>query len=280
MLSGLIFVFTHPLNRNHFFATGLRLLWWKCNQLFFHVPAIVEFADSIVCICSPKSSYGSLIIYTKWPEYNEMKFLSDTLTSSSVFVDVGAGLGDYSLLAASKIKTGKIISFEPNERVFAELQANLRLNNLEKEVLSFPYAVSDTNGFIQFDATAVSELGHIKFDDSVSESLPKIKAVTLDAFLKSHSIRNIDMLKIDVEGAESFVFEGAAKLLQSKRIKTILFELNPGSENFNRSRRYTLDLLSRFGYSFYVATEEQLQPITVTEILSTSTTQNIIARLK
>jgi len=82
--------------------------------LFVKVPVIVELTDRADFICDPKSSYGSLVFYEGLPEYYEMNFLKKKLNTKSIFIDVGANVGVYSLLAASVIKSGKIFAFEVN----------------------------------------------------------------------------------------------------------------------------------------------------------------------
>lgn len=278
MWSGIIFVFTHPLNKGKLFQTFLRVVWWKFNQLWIQQTTIVPFVDGIVCICKPNSSYGSLIVYTTWPEYEEMQFVQKTLQPNAIFVDIGAGIGDYSLLAASKIKTGKIIAFEPNKQVFKDMQDNIALNNLHSIISALPYAVSNISGEVAFDASEVSELGHISVTKKPSKRVERVKALKLDSFLKKLNIVTVDFLKVDVEGAESFVFEGAHSLLKRKAIKTILFELNPNSMRYNRQREQTLTLLAGYGYTFYFLNAKKIRPASIAEILKNKLTQNIIAK--
>src|SRR5438132_1173982 len=106
-------VINHPNNKGKTPLTLGRLAWWKLNQLFFHIPAIVTLLDDTQVICEPQSSYGSFIFYVRYPEYYEMKFVENYLQSTDTFVDVGANIGALSLIAATKAPKGRIIAFEP-----------------------------------------------------------------------------------------------------------------------------------------------------------------------
>jgi len=109
----LVEVLNHPLNKDSKPSTFLRIMWWKCNQALFHFPAIVQLTPEAQCICHPERSYAGQVIDTKFPEYAEMKLIYNIVRSEDVFIDVGADIGTYSLIAASKITTGNVYAFEP-----------------------------------------------------------------------------------------------------------------------------------------------------------------------
>jgi len=277
-LNGILFVFSHPLNKENFFSTFFRLIWWKCNQLFFHLPTVVLLTNKIRCICYPDSSYGSLIIYTRLPEYEEMNYVLKTLQKDSVFVDIGAGLGDYSLLAASKINKGKIFAFEPHPIAFKQLLENVRLNRLEKTVSTYNIALSNQTGKVSFLANDVSELSSISLDKNFNTI--EVATITIDEFCQKNELSKIDLMKIDVEGAEHLVLSGANKFLSQHRIKRILIELNPRSETLvNKSVEDTLVLLERAKYTFFKF-DRKLFRVSIEQIISDGKTQNILAMAK
>jgi len=207
-----------------------------------------------------------------------MRHVLNTLKKDDVFVDVGAGLGDYSLLAASKITTGKIYSFEPHPEAFKLLSENMQLNNLEKILKPYNSAVTNKNGVVRFVAHEVSELSRIS-SRANDESTISVSATTLDTFCEQNTINNIDVLKVDVEGAERSVFLGAKNMLKQGRIKQIIFELNTNPSRFNDESRFqTLEYLEKNSFRFY-SFENQNATYTKKNILDIKTTQNILARL-
>jgi len=273
MFASLMSVINHPENKNHKVKTILRIVWWKFNQLLFKLPTIVQLTKDIKCVCYPNSSYASLIIYNRLPEYAEMNYLLKVLGSKSNFVDVGSGLGDFSLLAASKIQTGKIYAFEPTQSALSQLHDNVNLNNLKDKIFIIPKIVSDKDGFEFFSDLPVTEENTIT---SQSNHSKKIISTKLDSFFDNKI--NIDLLKIDVEGAELKALHGAERMLENKQIKKMLIELNPKCQTFGYTRQDVLDCLLAHKYKLFTfdhqgktlrfSKAQELTPLTV-NILAT-----------
>ncbi len=260
ILKPFITVISHPNNKGHFWRSLSITGWWKLNQLFFHLPAIVEIAPNIKIICYPNNSYGSFIVYAKWPEFEELKFIYSILDSNDTYVDVGAHIGDSSLLAASKIKTGKVIACEPTPNIYAELLANIRLNNFERKIIPLQKAVSDKVGTAFFSLEAASEVNHLLLSSKKGKSI-KVPTTTIDSLVEKYSLKDITILKIDVEGFELEVLKGAIKSLRSKKIDMILFEVNPASQMIEKKLIEIEALLSKFSYEFYSFEESNLKPV-------------------
>lgn len=190
------------------------------------MPAIVEIAPNVKIICNPSNSYGSFIVYAKWPEYAELKFISSILNEGDTYVDVGAHIGDSSLLAAKKVKTGIVIACEPTPEIYNELVANVRLNNFEGTIVPVQKAISDRIGTSFFSLESESEINHISLKKIAGISI-KVATTTIDFLYKEYQLKKITLLKIDVEGFELEVLKGAKNSLNSKKIEMILFEVNP-----------------------------------------------------
>ncbi len=251
-LQALIGILNHPLNKNHRIKTLLRLVWWKINQLFFKMPTIVSISTGVKCICYPESSFGSQIIYTKFPEYSEINFVSYVLKPRDTFVDIGAGLGDYSLVASSKIKEGKIFSFEPHPVAFNYLKENVALNKLEGKIFPVQNVVSDKNGFEKFTPDKISELSHISTEKDSSEGQVRLPSITLDSYSVKHKAGKIKIVKIDVEGAEYKVLAGAKNLLRNAAIDFLIIEINKRNALYHGSAEKTFTFLRKHNYSIYV----------------------------
>lgn len=139
-------------------------------------------------------------------DVEELSFLDETLTSDSIFVDVGANVGLYSFAAASRIQEkGAILCFEPNPLVYARLMENREFNapELEGRMHLFPFAVSDQAGTVQF-AKPTRNLGEGKVieDGGDRSDIIEVQSVLLHEVLAREEISKIDVLKIDIEGHE------------------------------------------------------------------------------
>lgn len=265
-LNSFFSILKHPMNRKHKLNAAGRILWWKINQLFFHLPAVVTFnSNKMQFICPPTSSYGSLVVYCNLPEYPEMKFLEKILKSNSVFIDVGANIGVYTILAAAKIKKGKIYSFEPIPSVLDILYQNIQINNMHDKVKVLEKVVSDNTGEESFVIQDISEYSHIASNQTSKSVL--IPSVKLDDFCRSEKIDFIDVVKIDVEGEELKVLRGLENYLKSGKVGVLIVEFNSNQ---------VVDYLKKFKYTVFKINEK----LNLEEIKKDDQTLNLIAFLK
>ncbi|BCX14784.1 MAG: hypothetical protein KatS3mg088_467 [Patescibacteria group bacterium] len=272
------------LTRSSFKSFGIlfvfRVIFWKINKILIKLPMIMALTEDIKCICYPSSSFGSLVVYTRLPEYWEMNFLLDNLNELSTFIDVGANIGVYTLLAASKIKKGKIFSFEIDPRALKNLYENIRLNDLGNRVEVIEKVVSDKNGYESFVFSKESEVSHILTDEKENKNISKIASIKLDDFIDSRKIRFVDFLKIDVEGAEYKVLKGLSKTLKGKRVGMILFELNSNLTRYGAGSNDVFNLLSGFGYKVYsFLNNGKIRRIKNVEDFPSNKTQNFLAKV-
>ncbi|OGJ15965.1 MAG: hypothetical protein A2632_01290 [Candidatus Pacebacteria bacterium RIFCSPHIGHO2_01_FULL_46_16] len=267
----------HPNNRGSELQTLIRIITWKINQLLFKLPKIVKLTDSCRIICYPNSSYASFIVYARFPEYYEMSFIQSVVKKKWTFFDVGANIGAISLLAASQMSTGKVYAFEPTPMLISKFNQNVLLNKFENKITLVVSAVANKVGVIEFTCESESEVNHITGNSGSRSKSTLVPTVTLDAFANKKKISHIDFLKIDVEGAELLVFQGAKKLLEEGRIGIILFELNKNCKTFGYQFQDIFKLLAKEKYSFFLFdTNGALHEIDIARYALTKT-ENIIA---
>ncbi|MFI5128671.1 MAG: FkbM family methyltransferase [Chitinophagales bacterium] len=202
-----------------------------------------------------------------------------------VLFDVGAHVGHYSLELSNVFtnKTIRIYSFEPSKQVYDKMLANVK--NV-KEIIPNNLGLSDTAATMKlFTNTNLPglasmyqrRLDHIGITLSESE---EIELTTIDNFCSKHKIDNIDFLKLDVEGHEWKVLQGASKKLSEKKITFIQFEF--GGCNID-SRTYFQDFyyLLKDDFDIYRIVENGLFPIsTYKEEYEIFTTINYLAERK
>jgi FkbM family methyltransferase len=171
-------------------------------------------------------------------------------------VDAGANVGELTLRAAQLVgPKGKVISIEPSPDVHSRLARNITRNGLQDRVIAVAAAASSSNG--QADFFLGSE------PDSLSSSLNApadfrgerrpIETIRLDSVTSNHGLSQVDLIKIDVEGAEFDVLDGARKLLSSAVPPYVIFEYNPAvAERTDYAIGDVMGLLSEYGYTFAV----------------------------
>lgn len=191
----------------------------------------------------------------------EQQLVGNLICLGMIVFDVGANVGDYSILFSKLVgESGQVYAFEPASSTVSILQQ--RLDKFDcRNVVAIRKAVFSEDGIVTLnefpdDYSAWNSLGipkmHNPADPSVLVPIVKteaIDAIRLDTFCSEVGIEKIDYLKVDVEGAERDVLEGAGRLLGKQAISFIQFEVSQNMlDGLNRTAKDVFETLIRFGY--------------------------------
>jgi len=164
---------------------------------------------------------GTEDIYIIDPEF-EKPLRSYFDLKKGVFLDVGAHIGKYTIMVGRKLIEGKIIAIEPEPGNFEILRKNVSLNRLNN-VTALNIAASDKDDMITFYKIKGPHTGwHSTIKPRWDYEEIKVEARRLSSVLQSLGVKQIDLLKIDVEGAERLVLEGLGTKLYD--VKKIIYE--------------------------------------------------------
>jgi FkbM family methyltransferase len=160
------------------------------------------------------------------PETTQL--VQNVIKPGMTFIDVGAHVGYYSLLAARQVGSeGKVYSFEPEPINYSLLVKNVELNGY-KNVTTISQAVSSAKGSTTLFVSALDSGRNSVFHHGLPESgSVEVATTSLDAFLDKHGWPKIDLIKIDVEGAELNVLAGMTELLRKSENLKLILEFNP-----------------------------------------------------
>lgn len=136
-----------------------------------------------------------------------------------VVIDVGANIGDWSIIVGSYYKA-RVIAVEPSKEPFGVLSKNIRLNKLQKRVTPVNCALSDRHAELTMNIERDSGFAHSK--KGSLESTVKVPARTLDALVKKYNLAKIDLVKIDAEGFENRILKGASHTISRLRPRIIV----------------------------------------------------------
>ena len=143
-------------------------------------------------------------------------------------IDIGAHIGYYTLLAAKLVgESGKVYAFEPEPDNYSILTSNILANNYEN-IIATQSAVSDQIGSTHIYLTALDSGRHSIYRHGLPElGVAQVNTTTLDSFLGLEGWPHIDVMKMDVEGAEIAVFNGMSELMERCPNLQLLVEFNP-----------------------------------------------------
>lgn len=236
---------------SYFLSSPLHLLYQKIGKEYKH-----EFSHPIkiknnVGIFSCGKSVSTAQIVSSLHEKDIEKYFS---INEGVFIDIGAHIGKFTIkLAKALNKKGKVISIEPDAFNFALLKENIRLNKL-KNIIPKKIACSDSDGIKSFYLGEHGSGGH-SLKSTRGSTEVSVKTSKLDSIISELNLNRADLIKIDVEGAESEVLKGAEKTLRKFRPK-IIFEAwskedLEKSEKILKALNYSIKQLNSENYLAY-----------------------------
>lgn len=159
-------------------------------------------------------------------EEGTRRFCLEYLQEGMTFVDIGAHVGLYSVPAAKRVgASGRVLAFEPDDVNRAMLEANLQRNGVSG-VEVFPFGVCDRDGRLPFHRSGFNTGDHQLFHSGRGRASSEIEVVQLDTIVDRLDAR-VDLIKMDVQGAEAKVLAGMQRLLSSDRAMAMIVELSP-----------------------------------------------------
>ncbi len=153
--------------------------------------------------------------YGHYHERYEADLVQRLLNDDEVFGDIGANVGYFTLVAATALNhRGRIIAFEPGQNAYARLTENLALNPY-RNIQTFSVAVTDREGEAVLHLTGdIADSSANLYQAAAAQAGQEVcRTVGLDQFLREENLPVPDLIKLDAEGAELAVLQGAKGLL-------------------------------------------------------------------
>jgi len=162
-------------------------------------------------------------------EPNVEAFIRARLRSGDTFVDVGANIGYFALLGAKLVRPqGRVVAIEASTLAIEQLKANVTRNHLDARVRCVHAAVSDSEGITTLYEGEAGNIGSASIVRAGGKLSEMVRSATLEKLLLPSELASVRLIKIDVEGAESLVFEGMRPLLSKLRPDAeIVMEITP-----------------------------------------------------
>jgi len=219
------------------------------------IEKIIHPVNDKISINLYKDNYLSPLIFSNQFEEDIISFITSNLQAGDCFVDIGANIGLFSLLASPVVSfDGLVLSFEPTGNTFNRFDENIKHNAINN-IRAHQIALSDYEGAASFN---VSTDGHDAFN---SFSLPQygsnynqetVDVKLLDSFFdKLEPYKNRILMKVDVEGWEYNVIKGAGKILQELSPIMIIEFNDENTQNSPFKCTDVYSLIQSYGYELF-----------------------------
>lgn len=176
-------------------------------------------------------------LFTQEPE--TIEWINNFDSNLSIFWDIGGNIGLYSIYSAIKHKNLQIYCFEPSTSNLRTLSRNISINNLEGRININQFALSDKQNIYQtmhethfIEGHSMSTFSYntdFEGKNLIPEQKYNIYGTTIDYLIEAKILKCPNYIKLDVDGIEHKILNGAKKTLMNKDLRSILVEVN---ENF------------------------------------------------
>ena len=189
-------------------------------------------------------------------EKHEVLFFLDTVKAGMTVFDVGANIGLYSVLAGRKVGAeGKVFSFEPDPVNFNFLRKNIDLNNL-KNVMPVNKAVTSKSDDVKLFLSKENFGDHSLYNTEIQRNSISVPGVSLDDFVREMGLKSIDLIKLDIQGAEGLALQGMKEILNSVNAPKLFIEYYPyGLKKMGIDPLQILTTLENYNYEIFVIDE-------------------------
>jgi len=165
-------------------------------------------------------------------EHDTVQIFQKLVKPGMTVIDVGAHVGFYTLLAARLVGTnGRVYAFEPNPEVYNILVRNIQINGYREIVRAVPKGVSNEKRTVSlYVSRERSDEASFYSQESADNTCIEVETVSLDEFFADEGWPKVDLVKIDVEGAEVEVLEGMRELTRRSKDLKLIVEFNPKNQ--------------------------------------------------
>lgn len=258
LINCLRFILNHPLTRSSKMTALGRYFSWQVGTRLIKQDVIVPYVDGTLLRARPGMTGATGNIYVGLHEFEDMAFLLHLLRKDDLFLDVGANVGSYTILAGGAVGA-RCMSFEPIKRTFGFLEDNINLNRLSARVEVLNIGIGKEKGSLRFTAE-LDTVNHVVSDAENGANTVEVPVRSLNELLKAKAP---SLLKIDVEGFETNVIAGADEVLSCNSLMAVIMELNGSGNMYGFSESALHEKMLSFGFNTfkYLPFKRELVPL-------------------
>ena len=176
------------------------------GKTFFSKGITLKDEKGVMLVLNPNDWISRIMMREGGYESDSVQLARHLMQDGGIFVDIGANFGLYTASICKGNTFVKAIAAEPNYRVIPALLNNIMLNNIESQVSVFNVAITARPAFVTMVQPAANNLGTTQTKTG-SVGLLNVEGCTLENLLMTNGIKEVTLIKIDIEGNEYSVFE-------------------------------------------------------------------------
>lgn len=246
MLNLAAFVLKHPLNANGKVAALGRVLRWQVASRVWGGAMAFPFVEDTFLFAEKGMTGATGNWYCGLHEHEEMGFALHFLRPDDVFMDIGANIGSYSVIAAGAVGA-HVVSVEPIPATFRRLKRNISLNDLSDRVELYGVGLSSETSALRFTADR-DTVNHVMADGERGASI-EVQVMRMDDLLLGKDVPAV--IKIDVEGHERAVLAGGERTLADTRVSAVIMEVNGSGKRYGVKDEELIAVMNSHGFRPY-----------------------------
>jgi len=236
----------HPLTRDRKIAAIARFVRWQISSRIRSGSVVHEWIDGSKFYVRAGETGLTQNIYTGLQEFDDMGFLLHFVRGGDTFVDVGSNVGSYTILACAA-RGARGYAIEPVPSTYERLLNNMRLNGIDSRVVCLNIGIGSKRGRIQFTG-GNDTTNHALPPGSSDETSIAVEVHPLDEVLDGESPT---LMKVDVEGYETLLVEGAQQTLKKDSLQAVIMELNGSGSRYGWDESQIVEKMIAFGLNPY-----------------------------
>jgi len=183
-------------------------------------------------------------------------------------IDIGANIGLYTIIASRGVgPSGSVIAIEPAQENCSFIERSLALNQMRNATV-FQKALGDKNGLISLFLCSNNKADHRVYDKSGTRKSVPVEMVRLDDLLKTTATSSVDVIKMDVQGAEAFALAGMRETLRTNQGVKVFMEFWPwGLRQAGSDPLKLLRDIRELGFKIYEFSDRTAEAIEITDDL-------------
>jgi FkbM family methyltransferase len=234
----------HPLNRTDKLSSLTRFARWQIGSRLLPGAVSMPFVNESRLLVSPGMTGATGNVYCGLHELEDMAFVLHCLRDTDVFVDIGANIGSYTVLASGAVGA-RTISVEPIPSAYTYLIDNIRINNIQSKVSPLNIGLGSSKGTLRFSSDR-DTMNHVLVENEEVESIVEVAVDTIDNIVADSPP---SLIKIDVEGFETEVIAGADQTLSNPTLLALIMELNGSGHRYGYDEEALHNQIVSYGFT-------------------------------